>query len=86
MTEDQQDQPTAEGPVPGPDSETSPTPVAEGPGQAIPMPPVSTPESVGAEIPAAPQQPDIVGVKAIHVLCGVKRLDGAARVDLSRQR
>ena len=58
MTEDQQDQPTAEGPVPGPDSETPPTPVAEGPGQAIPMPPVSTPETAGTDIPVAPQQPD----------------------------
>ena len=61
MTEDQQDQPTAEGPVPGPDSETSPTPLAEGPGQAIPMPPVSTPETSGADVPPAPQQPETAG-------------------------
>ena len=58
MTEDQQDQPTAEGPVPGPDSATSPTPVAEGTGQPIPMPPVTTPENAGTDSPAAPQQPD----------------------------
>ena len=59
MTEDQHEQPTAEGPAPGADSETPPTPVAEGAGQAIPMPPpVTTPESAGVDTPAAPQQPD----------------------------
>jgi S1-C subfamily serine protease len=63
MTEDQNDQPTAEEPVPGPGSETAPTPpVAQdaGPaGQAIPMPPASTPEAAAApDAPLAPQQPD----------------------------
>jgi S1-C subfamily serine protease len=64
MTEDQNDQPTAEGPVPGSDPETPPTPFAQGAGPAIPMPPASTPvtgEIAGAdtaETPPAPQPPD----------------------------
>ena len=59
MTEDQNDQPTAEEPVPGSDSETAPTPpVAEAVGPAIPMPPASTAETAGAlDTPPAPQQP-----------------------------
>ncbi len=64
MSEDQNDQPIAEEPVPGPNSETPPTPVTEGASQAIPMPPVSPPvtgeTAAGGptDTPPAPQQPD----------------------------
>jgi S1-C subfamily serine protease len=58
MSEDQHDRPTAEEPVPGTDSGTTPSPVAEGAGQAIPMPPVSNPGTAGADVPPAPPQPD----------------------------